>query len=381
MERSLDPQLLALALGQHEILPTPEALSELLARAELGLLQHKPEFTNELLGNGWYLHAIGSSKYALRTYGIERQRAAFQVAAHIFDLYLQSQELEQIDVLKCSFASQVAYVRSQLDPNSIAIYSRIKTSLRLDMNLVENYQEVALSCGVALLGINVDYIYRLNDVIRAEIDLLLNEWDVDDIFDSPFGAAAGVALATRQLISYLVYGRVENIDRARDLLITSIRLQPSSNDQISRWVAAHLLNLADDFQNSSIWTVLPPDVSPEARKAFSMASPKILTLWPPQIQLFSENMAKGVNPLSGDVKRLFFATPTSGGKTLLAQLLIVSHLSTTDSSVCYVAPTRSLCREVASSLEKRLRYLEKDIVSGLPEGNWVDDLTDLNPQV
>lgn len=381
MERSLDPQLLALALGQHEILPTPEALSELLARAELGLLQHKPEFTNELLGNGWYLHAIGSSKYALRTYGIERQRAAFQVAAHIFDLYLQSQELEQIDVLKCSFASQVAYVRSQLDPNSIAIYSRIKTSLRLDMNLVENYQEVALSCGVALLGINVDYIYRLNDVIRAEIDLLLNEWDVDDIFDSPFGAAAGVALATRQLISYLVYGRVENIDRARDLLITSIRSQPSSNDQISRWVAAHLLNLADDFQNSSIWTVLPPDVSPEARKAFSMASPKILTLWPPQIQLFSENMAKGVNPLSGDVKRLFFATPTSGGKTLLAQLLIVSHLSTTDSSVCYVAPTRSLCREVASSLEKRLRYLEKDIVSGLPEGNWVDDLTDLNPQV
>lgn len=381
MERSLDPQLLALALGQHEILPTPETLSELLARAELGLLQHKPEFTNELLGNGWYLHAIGSSKYALRTYGVERQRAAFQVAAHIFDLYLQSQELDQIDVLKFSFASQVAYVRSQLDPNSIAIYSRIKTSLRLDMNLVENYQEVALSCGVALLGINVDYIYRLNDVIRAEIDLLLNDWDIENIFDSPFGAAAGVALATRQLISYLVYGRVANLDRARDLLVTSIRSQPSSNDQISRWVAAHLLNLADDFQNSSIWTVLPPDVSPEVRKAFSMASPKILTLWPPQIQLFSENMAKGVNPLSGDVKRLFLATPTSGGKTLLAQLLIVSHLSTTDTSVCYVAPTRSLCREVATSLEKRLRYLEKEIVSGLPEGNWVDDFTDSNPQV
>lgn len=179
----------------------------------------------------------------------------------------------------------------------------------------------------------------------------------------------------------MVYGRAENLDRARDLLITCIRSQPSSNDQISRWIAAHLLNLADDLQNSSIWTVLPPDVSPEARKAFSMASPKILTLWPPQIQLFSENMDKGVNPLSRDVKRLFLATPTSGGKTLLAQLLIISHLSTSESSVCYVAPTRSLCREVAASLEKRLRYLEKEIVSGLPEGDWLDDQINLNPHV
>jgi replicative superfamily II helicase len=381
MERALDPQLLALALGQHENLPTPENLSELLATAELGLLQRKPAFSDELLSNGWYLHAVGSSKYALRTYGVERQRAAFQVSAHIFDLYLQSQELQHIDRLKFAFASQVAYLRSQLDPNSIAIYGRIRNSLRLDLNLIENYQEIALSCGVALLGMNVDYIYRLNDTLRNEIDLWLNEWDVENIFDTPFGAAAGVAIATRHLISYLVYGRAENLDRARDLLITCIRSQPSWNDQISRWTAAHLINLADDLENSSIWTVLPPDVSPEVRRAFSMASPKILTLWPPQIQLFSENMAKGVNPLSGDVRRLFLATPTSGGKTLLAQLLIISHLSTTETSVCYVAPTRSLCREVTASLEKRLRYLEKEIVSGLPEGDWLDDLTKFDPQV
>ena len=381
MERSLDPQLLALALGEHGALPTPQSLSELLARAELGLLQRRPAFNDELLGSGWYLHAIGSSKYALRTYGLERQRAAFQVAAHIFDLYLQSQELEQVDTLKFTFASQVAYLRSQLDPNSIAIFSRIRVSLQPNLKLVDSYQEISLSCGVSLLGMNVDYIYRLNDVLRAEINALLEEWDMENIFDTPFGAAAGVAFATRDLISYLVYGRVENLDRSRDLLLTAIRSEPSSSDQISRWVAAHLLNLADDLQNSSIWTVLPPDVSPDARKAFSMASPKILTLWPPQIQLFSENMAKGISPLSSDVKRLFLATPTSGGKTLLAQLLIVVHLSTTDSSVCYVAPTRSLCREVAASLEKRLRYLEKEILSGLPEGNWLDDMPNLNPQV
>ena len=112
-----------------------------------------------------------------------------------------------------------------------------------------------------------------------------------------------------------------------------------------------------------------------------MAHPKTLTLWPPQIQLFKENISKGINPLSSDVKRLFLSTPTSGGKTLLAQLLILSHLSTAQTSVCYVAPTRSLCREVANSLERRLRYLGKEIVSELSEGDWLDNILNLDPQV
>ena len=93
MERSLDPELLALALGQHEALPSPAILSEMLAKAELGLLQRKPEFDNDLKWSGWYLHAIGSSEYALETYGVDRQRAAFQISGHIFDLFLQSQDL------------------------------------------------------------------------------------------------------------------------------------------------------------------------------------------------------------------------------------------------------------------------------------------------
>lgn len=381
MERSLDPEFLAFALGQHANLPKPAVLSELIAKAELGLLQHRPEFDMELKTNGWYLHAIGSSKYAQRMYGVDRQRAAFQVSAHIFDLYLQSQELTLFEKLKYSFASQVAYLRSELAPNAIAIHNRMNLEINHDLNITENHQEIALSCAVSLLGMDAGYIYKFTDSLQNEIDRLLAEWDVDNIFDTPFGAAAGVALATRDMISYLVYGRMPNLERAKDLLNTSIQSNASLSDQISRWVAAHLLSLSDDLRNSSIWTVLPPDVPPNVRKAFSMASPKILTLWPPQIQLFTENMAQGINPLSPDAKRLFIATPTSGGKTLLAQLLIVSHLSTARTSVCYIAPTRSLCREVGSSLEKRLRYLGQEIMSGLPEGDWFDNIPEINPQV
>jgi len=121
MDRALDPELLSLALGRYENLPSPEEVSELLTNAELALLLRKPEISEELVGIGWYLHAVASSKYALQTYGVERQRAAFKVAGHIFDLLLQTPKLGRIERLKYCFATQIAYLRSSLDPNAICI--------------------------------------------------------------------------------------------------------------------------------------------------------------------------------------------------------------------------------------------------------------------
>ena len=117
--------------------------------------------------------------------------------------------------LKYSFASQVAYLRSQLDPNAIAIYRRASSDLNLDLNIIDDSQEIALSCAVALLGMNADYVYKTTTPLREEISRLLAEWDVSDIFNTPFGAACGVALATRDSISYLIYGKVENLNRAK----------------------------------------------------------------------------------------------------------------------------------------------------------------------
>lgn len=382
MDRALDPELISLALGPHENLPSPGRLSQLLAEAELALLLRRPELSDELIVAAWYLHAIASSKYALQVYGIERQRAAFKVAGHIFDLLLQLPELNRIHRLKYCFAAQIAYLRSELDPNALAVYQREFASDLAELNLLTHFEEVALSCGVAFLGLDVGYVYRVTRNLRDEVARLVSAWEVEDIFSTLFGAASGVASGTRNLTNFLVYGRVEALELARQLLQRAVLAVPSEEDQISRWVAAHLLNLADDLQRASIWTALPPDIPPNVRKAFAMGHPKILTLWPPQLDLFKVADQQGVNPLSAKVKRLFLSTPTSGGKTLMAQLIIISHLATIKTSVCYVAPTRSLCREVRKSLESRLRFFGKEIVDGLPEGDWLLDLLlDLEPQV
>lgn len=381
MERALDPELLNLALGDHEALPSPEEISELLAEAELALLLRSPEVTESLIGIGWYLHAVASSKYALQTYGVERQRAAFQVAGHIFDLLLETPDLDRMERLKYCFAAQIAYLRSALDPNALAMYRREFADDLNDLGLLSHFREVAISCGIALLGFDAGYIYDVTRNIRNEVENLVAEWAVDDIISTPFAAAAYVASGSRNLMSFLVYGRSNLLERARGQFQSAVLADASAEDQISRWVAAHLLNLSNGLESSSIWTALPPDVPPNIRKAFAMGNPRVLTLWPPQLNLFNAGGEETENPLSPEMKRLFISTPTSGGKTLLAQLLVTSHLTTEQTSVCYVAPTRSLCREVRKSLESRLRFVGKEIADGLPEGVWWDILLDFEPEV
>ncbi len=380
MERSLNPDLLGLALGEHEALPSPEELSQLLANAELALLMRDQNVPDELVATGWYLHGIASSKYALRTYGIDRHRAAFQVAGHIFDLQLQTRDLSDLERFKYCFAAQIAYARSSLDPNALALYRREYSGRLNQLSIIPDFQLASLSCGVSFLGFDVRYVYQFTSNIEKEVDYLVGVWEVDDIGSTMYGAVANVASGVRDLMSFLLYGRENILERARQKLRTATTAEASMEDSLSRWVAAHLLNFSNNLQGSTIWNVLPPSVPTNVRKAFVNGEPRILTLWPPQIDFLG--IEGGSNPLSDNVKRLLLSTPTSGGKTLVAQLLITAHLSTKLTSVCYVAPTRSLCREVRQSLQSRLRFIGRQIVDGLPEGDWFNSILDsLQPEV
>lgn len=370
MDRALAPELIRLALGDHEGLPSAETVSQLLAEAELALLLHKPDVPESLVAIGWYLHAVASSKYALRAYGVDRQRKAFQVSGHIFDLLLQMPESNVVDRLKYCFACQIAYLRGQLNPNATAIYQRVFSGKLIDLGLLENFQEVALSCGVALLGLDIRWVFRVTKKLQNEATGLVSRWGFQDISSTPFGSAADVAEGVRHLASFLVYGRLEALSVARSIFTRAILTEAYLEDQISRWVAAHLLNLSEDLKNTSVWTALPPDVPIGVRKAFCMGQPHVLTLWPPQLDLLKTVDDPTTNPFSVSAKRAFLSTPTSGGKTLIAQLMIASHLATQGTSVCYIAPTRSLCREVGNALKARLRYVGCVAVDGLPEGAW-----------
>ena len=101
--------------------------------------------------------------------------------------------------------------------------------------------------------------------------------------------------------------------------------------------------------------VIPPDI-PSAARAMTLGSPPVLSLWPPQLS-FLASESEGPSPLDRTTRRLVLSFPTSAGKTLLAQILILVHLASTDGDVCVVAPTHSLVREISVGLDRRLRTL------------------------
>src|SRR4051794_16778392 len=88
MERALNLNLLAEALGGQQGLPTPEELQRRLGDAEVQLFRRQTSIPDDLLETAWYLHAIASVDQAQQLYTIPRQRQAFAVSAHVFDMAL-----------------------------------------------------------------------------------------------------------------------------------------------------------------------------------------------------------------------------------------------------------------------------------------------------
>jgi len=122
--------------------------------------------------------------------------------------------------------------------------------------------------------------------------------------------------------------------------------------------------------------VLPPDVPGLVREAFTIGSPPVLTLWEPQRDLLTGSRS----PFDPGVRRMVLAVPTSSGKTLIAQMLAVEYLDRAGRSVCYVAPTRSLCREVRRAMTGRVRVLQKETGPDLPDFPAAAELTGILDQ-
>ena len=367
MDRALDLNLLTGALGDHERLPSPATLQELLSSAEVGLFTQQADFGPQLLDTAWYLQSVATAREDLNLYGIERQRQAHQVSAHIFDLALQSNDFTELETLQYTFAAQVAYMGGHLTPNAAALARRIEIILGAEE--LGEPSIASLEAGVLLLALNRPSLYPLINRRMSQLDAVVAEFG--DINDSQYASADGVLRGIRDLTTFLTYGQGPLLSRAREHFRRALETHGAPSDVESRWVAAHLLNVADGLETSSVWSVLPPSL-PSAARAMTLGDPPVLQLWPPQLSLLTAESNGGLSPLDPSVRRVILSFPTSAGKSLLAQLFVIAHVVNSEDDVCVVAPTHSLCRELSSSLRRRLQtlgyhlHVEPTLVSGMP---------------
>jgi superfamily II DNA/RNA helicase len=363
MDRALDISTLTAVLDGQSRLPSAAELQRLLADAEVGLFLRRPAIPPELLDTAWFLHGVASANQAHELYTIARQRQCFAVSAHIFDLALAEPSWSRMDRLCLGFAAAIGYRRGDLDPNATAIVRRLRADVTVDDPVLDHLDTLALEAGVALLGFETRTMFaRYRSWLRQLGDLAALV-GLPHLTSTMFGATHAVVRGADHLLQYLALGNRDRLQLAVDELVNAALGNAGAGEHLARWVAAHLAALAGEAAAGSVFALLPLDLPSTARSAFTLAAPPVVTLWRPQREL----LGTLPSPLDPATRRLVLSVPTSGGKTLIAQLLAVTHLSQQDTSVCYVAPTRSLCREVRRAMGSRVRVLQKEVGAEAPD--------------
>lgn len=365
MERALDIGLLTAALAGRTGLPDAQELQQLMADVEVQLFVRRAEIPQELLDAAWYLHFVASVNQARERYTAERQRQAFQVSAHIFDLALDQDGHPLADRLSFGFAAAIGYRRGGRDPNATAIMNRLRADIDTNSPVLDHIGSLAMEAGLAFLGFETRTLFTWLGTWRRQLADLADISELPDLTTTAFGATHMVVLGAADLLTYFARGNAVALERGRGRLRTAATGQAGPGDVNARWVAAHLLALSGEAEAGSLWNpaVMPPTVPALVREAFTIGSPPVLTLWEPQRDLLTGDPS----PFDAGVRRTVLAVPTSSGKTLIAQLLAVEYLDRASHSVCYVTPTRSLGREVRRAMTGRVRVLQKETGPDLPD--------------
>ncbi|MFB7852668.1 DEAD/DEAH box helicase [Streptomyces sp. NPDC056053] len=362
-------------------------MQELLAaitQLEIAAFGRDQEVPDDVLATAWLLHGLAAVEPETPGFDPMRIRQALAVSAHVMDLALADERRSLTERLRIAFAAQAGYRRCEQEPNATAVYRQVKNLVNFTSSLPAHLNTLALEAGVVFLAFDRPDLNRALSAWRrqfAELRTLMND---EPLAGTMYGPAEAVVEAVHFLRLFLSFGDLDRLHDAQDLLGSVLDGRAGRGDPAARWVAAHLLGLSGEMAASSLYTLLPEGTPDAVARTFAMSNPPVMTLWRPQRQLLK--LERG-NPIAPGTGRSLISVPTSAGKTLMAQLVICSHLAQKPGRVVYVSPMRSLGREMRAALRGRLRLLERKLVAEQPDfpladgnGSLVGDVDVVTPE-
>jgi hypothetical protein len=368
VERTLDPVVLASALGEVQpggVLPGPEELLRAITALEIAAFRTEHEMPEKVLATAWLLHGLAAADETVPGYDRAAVRNALAVSAHVMDLALRDNRRPAAERLQIAFAAQVGYRRCEQDPNATAVFRHVADLVHAEEPGIEDHiGTLAVEAGVAFLGLDRRSLVRALRAWRRQFRGLRELMGLPSMAGTMYGPAEAVVEAVYHLHTHLAFGDSIDLDVARTALRSVVEGRAGQGDRLARWVAAHLLELSGELTASSLYTLLPPGTPSSVARTFALSEPPVLTLWPPQRQLLRREHG---NPIDPATSHSLICVPTSAGKTLMAQLVICSHLAQGQGRVLYVSPMRSLGREMRAALRSRLRLLGHRLVAEQPD--------------
>ena len=175
-----------------------------------------------------------------------------------------------------------------------------------------------------------------------------------------FLACFEVLEAFKQLFQYWESGSLVSYTNAVEILKSAIDSYNESGDLFFHYCCRLILLSFDKEKNRTIH-ILPKEGSYWKEYIESLKRHMIFNLWPPQLKLVRKDYL--------DAKSLFLSAPTSAGKSLIAELLIVSSLKESrenKKTIIYIVPSKALASQVWSDLSKGLEDIEVyvDVIVG-----------------
>lgn len=287
----------------------------------------KKDFEDSLITNAMNISAI-----------------AFEKLAKYLE-YIDTDQLDEnsilIKTMRYYFRSSVAYLLASNSANSILMAQKFKEKL----TLVKAKPQLLNSSTLELLGfcsLILSRNFNLNSLENSFYKSIIIKFHQYKV------------LGERRYIEEIIEKINELIDEKAEIY-----------ESTECWYIKYLLLCIKKIFETSVWTLLKDKYTDEYIRQLVQSRPSIFELWPNQIKIINDK--KGfIN--NENIRRTIINFPTSGGKSLIAEMAIVKELENSIGMKClYIVPTNALVYEVTKRLKGRFRKL-KYKVANVPGG-------------
>ncbi|PGQ49756.1 DEAD/DEAH box helicase [Bacillus thuringiensis] len=262
---------------------------------------------------------------------------------HVSEEMLVSLNIEEImfKQLKSYWKSSVAYTLSNNAPNSIVI-SKKMNSILLKLKEIHTTAEQKYD-------IYVFSYYLLSRQLISNIEEYIENPSLISIFNN--------------LRKFIYSGEERFVEDLYSILGEQLILHLELFETNYYWHLRYLKLCIERIINNSVWVNLKDIFSKNYIQQLVKSRPPVIELWPNQLEVI--NSEKGFLR-NNTIKRTLVNFPTSGGKSLLAELAIVKELEADINKKCfYIVPTNALVYEVTKRLRERFRRLGFNIAGSV----------------
>jgi superfamily II DNA/RNA helicase len=203
-------------------------------------------------------------------------------------------------------------------------------------------------------------------------DATAAEYEALDLAVRIAHAAANAASGMLAGVPLLLDAALEQFDSLREVAV-------DNNDSDRFWLCDRLAATVRRMNESSMHRLLGHHGSPiPPRYRHMLAREGFFELWGPQREALERGI---INPSSHD--NFVISVPTGAGKTLLAELLILTTLGGDAGWVVYITPSRSLVNQVSQDLRRRLQPCDihvQTILAGAEQSIVLDEELEFLPR-